>query len=181
MRVREILVVALAIAGAACKASPLVLDGGFASVEAGSNRDSAASNPDACTIVLASDYDQSCVMDTDCASVGQVPECPVTDCLICIPGAINKSELARYMTALSKAGMSEPPGGPTICNCPCETGFAICRGGKCQAGPCGAPGSDTLPDCANAGGTCGYVANTICNRAGPPDSCAYSDEMCCLN
>jgi hypothetical protein len=181
VRLKQILAFALAATGAACSASPpQVFDGGLAGSEAGGNRDSAASNPGACTVVVASDYDQSCVTDTDCVSVRQVPECPVTNCLGCIPGAINKSGMARYMAALSNAVMLEPPG-PPVCSCPCETGVALCREGKCQAARCSPPNSDTLPACANAGGTCGYVANTICNRTGPPDACAYSDELCCLN
>jgi hypothetical protein len=80
VRVKPILAFALAAVGVACSAYPLqVHDGGFAGAEAGGNRDSAASNPGACTIVLASDYDQSGVTDADCVSVGQQPECPVTD------------------------------------------------------------------------------------------------------
>lgn len=180
MRVNAILASTLAAAGAACSASPLqVVDGGFAGAEAGANADSAESNPGVCTIILASDYDQSCVADEDCVSVGQQPECPIADCRGCTAGGINKSVMTEYMTALSKAIMREPTN--AICNCPCETDFALCRGGKCQAAGCGPPPLDTLPACANAGGLCAYRANTTCGGASTLDGCAYSDEMCCLN
>jgi hypothetical protein len=179
--VRLMAILALAGALAACSASPLrVLNDGSAGAEAGGSTDSAGSDLGSCTIVLASDYDQSCLTDADCVSVGQQPECPVVDCLGCIPGAINTSAMVEYMTALSHAGTREPPAGP-VCSCPCETGFALCRGGKCQAAPCGPPPSDTLAACANAGGVCGYITNIICHQMGPPDACAYSDELCCLN
>ena len=134
--------------------------------------------PASCNVVLASDYDQSCVVDTDCVGVGEVPMCPATACDGCLTQAINKSAMAQYMIALSQAFASESPG--EACGCPCEGIGALCRGGKCQAAFCGPPLADTLPACANAGGACAYKANTTCNGIGLPDACAYSDEVCCL-
>jgi hypothetical protein len=183
-----ILVLALAAAGiGACSAPPLqVPDGGTAGVGGGgpSGSDgggagSTSPNPATCTVVVPSDYDQSCAVDEDCVIVGQRPKCPVTDCSGCSPGAINKSAMARYKTALSQPVVGGDP--VIVCSCPCETGFALCRSGKCQPAPCGPPRADTLPACSNAGGTCGYVANTICNTKGPSDACAFSDELCCLD
>jgi hypothetical protein len=130
-------------------------------------------------VVLASDYDQSCVQDEDCASVSQVPKCPVTDCSGCFSVGINKSEMTRYMAALSRAVVGEGSG--LICSCPCQSGFAICRGGQCEAAACVPPRADTLPACSSAGGTCGFVANILCSQKGPPASCAYADEVCCLD
>jgi hypothetical protein len=196
VRVRAIFAVALAATGSpACGRNPLQFpDGGAPGSNASGSAGSASSNPAggsggsadgggagsaSCTVVLASDYDQSCVLDADCVSVSQVPKCPVTDCSGCYLVAINKSEMSQYMAAVSQAVAGESPG--PICNCPCESGFALCRGGKCQAASCGPPRADTLPACSNAGGTCGYAANTICNRKGPPDTCAYSDELRCLD
>jgi hypothetical protein len=41
--------------------------------------------------------------------------------------------------------------------------------------------SDTLAACADAGGACSpFVIQCGDKGTGPPDSCAYSDEMCCL-
>lgn len=182
MRVSKLLAIAMAASGiAACAATPLqVSDGGAIGSESGDGADSASdSTASGCIVVLASDYDQSCVVDTDCVSVGQVAKCPVTDCSGCYLVAINKGAAARYMTALSQAVVSGPPG--PICNCPCESGFAICRGGQCQAAPCGPPPGDTLAACSDAGGLCVYRANATCGGTALPGGCAYSDEMCCLN
>jgi hypothetical protein len=86
--------------------------------------------------------------------------------------------MAQYTSALSAALASAPSG--SGCNCPCEGG-AICRAGKCQAAFCAPPRSDTLPACADAGGACMYSANSVCAAMGPPDACAYSDEVCCTH
>jgi len=164
--------------GVACSASPLqVLDGGF---EAGGDTDSAASNPPSCTVVLASSFDQSCTVDTDCVAVHEVHACPITDCSGCLKQGINKGAMTQYMSALSKNAALGPSG--VICHCPpCQGDFAICRGGQCQAPSCTPPFADTLAACANAGGLCVYRANTTCGGMGMADGCAYSDEICCLN
>ncbi|MDP9002417.1 MAG: hypothetical protein M3O46_20180 [Myxococcota bacterium] len=140
----------------------------------------AATNVDAgpCSIVLASDYDQSCVVDTDCVAVGQVASCPAFACDGCTTEAINKLAEPQYQAAFSRAFASRSAG--SGCGCPCESG-ALCRGGKCQAAFCGPPPADTLPVCTDAGGRCAFKSNTTCNGMGPPDACAYSDEFCCLN
>ena len=141
----------------------------------GSSSD-AAVDTDACSPVLASNYDQSCDADTQCVGVGEVPQCPAGACNGCLTQAVNQGAVAEYMAALSRALASVGTG--EACNCPCEA-LAICRSGKCEYGFCGPPSTDTLPACADAGGQCSYSANSTCNAMGPPDSCAYSDEVCC--
>jgi hypothetical protein len=108
--------------------------------------------------------------------VGEVRTCTGIDCVNCTSAAINRRAAEKYMAAFEQAA-----GGAAAyaCPCPCESG-AICRGGKCHGAPCFAPAADTLPACANAGGSCAYSASTTCNALGPPGSCAYSDEVCCL-
>lgn len=138
---------------------------------------SAACRGDECAVVLASDYDQSCAVDSDCVAVGEVASCPAEACDSCTTAAVNKSAAATYTTAFQRALASAPTG--PACGCPCESG-AVCRGGTCQAAYCAPPSSDTGPACADAGGICMYSANTTCNGEGPPDACAYSDEVCCL-
>ena len=185
VRVKAIVAFALAAIGnVGCGATPIQVPDAGAAGSGGSNpgdgsADAASSNPGGCHAVLASDYDQSCVVDTDCVGVGEVPTCPVSACDGCLAQGINKNAVAQYLAALSQAFTSAPPG--EQCACPCEGIGALCRGGKCQAASCSPPRSDTLPACANAGGTCAYRANTTCNATGPPDACAYSDEFCCLN
>ena len=132
----------------------------------------------ACSPVLASDYNQACIEDTDCVQVGQVPQCPPTACDGCRTQAVNKADATRFQAALMHAFGTVPPGLEVGCACPCD-GVAICRGGKCEAGGCGPSLADSLPDCVDAGGRCSYKANTTCDSMGPPDACAYPDEICC--
>jgi hypothetical protein len=132
-----------------------------------------------CTLVVPSDSDQSCVTDDDCVVVGDLPACPAPACLACDQAALNKSAQAPYQAALAKALAALGPV-PGNCNCPCESGLALCRGGTCQVASCSAPSGDTLPVCRNVGGQCEYAANTTCARNGPAASCAYADEVCCL-
>jgi hypothetical protein len=136
---------------------------------------SSCNSPATCTSLLASAYDHSCDADTDCVGVGEVPSCSTSTCA-CPTAAINKSANAQYSALFSQVTAAYPP---EACNCPCLSG-AICRSGTCQAAFCGPPTADTLPSCADAGGTCSYSANTTCNGMGPPDACAYSDEVCCV-
>jgi hypothetical protein len=180
MRVKAVVAFALAAsAAAACGVGSYQgSDAGAAGSNTGASSGSATSPRALCSIVLASDYDQSCTLDSDCVEVGQVPQCPITTCDGCTTEAINRSAMAPYMSAFKRALASSSISG--FCGCPC-TGNAICRGGKCEEGFCEPSPSDTLPACANGGGTCVYSASTICNGTGPPDSCAYSDELCCLN
>jgi hypothetical protein len=128
-----------------------------------------------CSPVLASDYDQSCAVDTDCVTVGEVPSCPAFACDGCGTEAINKNVMAQYMTAFSQAFASKAPG--TGCGCGGGQG-PCCRSGKCTA-TC-VLSTDALPACADAGGMCLLSHGATCGTNGPPDACAYSDEMCCL-
>ena len=156
MRVREIIAVALIVAGlGACGATPAQLpDGGAAgsntggsSGSAGASGGSTSSDPGACIVVLASDYDQSCVVDTDCVAVNEVRRCPITDCSGCLRKGVNKGAMAQYTAALSQDVSLEPPG--VVCHCPCE-GPTVCREGKCLAASCIPPPADTRAACANA-------------------------------
>jgi hypothetical protein len=156
-------------------AVPADTDGGDAAADAA---DGSALEAAACSAVVASDYDQSCVADSDCVQVGQVLRCPAGACDGCLSAGINKNALSRYLAAFASAVASIPDG--ETCGCPCEGDFAICRAGKCAASWCLPDIADTLPACADAGGMCSYTANTPCSRYGPPGSCAYADEICCV-
>ena len=170
-------------AGAFCC---LAFDGGVSSDGATSAADASRGNADAspgdagttdsapCAIVLASQYDQSCVVDSDCVGVGEVPSCPAAACDSCITAAVNSAAAAQYGKAFEEAFASRPPG--TLCGCNCESSPA-CSHGKCQARSCGP--SNTMDTCSMGGGQC-VSANTPCDRIGPADSCASPDEFCCL-
>jgi len=91
--------------------------------------DGCSSSKSPCSIVLASDYDQSCTVDTDCVSVGQVPVCPALACYAdCTMWTISKSAAAQYMTALSRASASVAG---ESCGCANYNPYPCCRGGTC--------------------------------------------------
>jgi hypothetical protein len=129
-------------------------------------------------MISASNYDQSCNVDSDCVQVSAGDYCSAATCT-CGGSAINVGSMAQFNAAVAKTplGSGALDSVRVVCGCPCESG-AVCRSGKCQAAFCGAPSADTLPACADAGGQCAYSMNTTCNGTGPPE-CAYSDE-CCL-
>lgn len=140
------------------------------------NNLTATADGPSCSPVLASDYDQSCTLDSDCVAVGEEPQCPAAGCE-CPSAAVNKGVVMQYQAALARASAIHVP--RSGCSCACESA-PLCRGGRCQASLCSPPLADTLAACANLGGKCAYSANTTCNGMGPPDACAYSDEFCCL-
>ena len=172
-------------AGAFCC---LAFDGGVSSDGATSAGDASRGNADAspgdagttgsasCAIVLASQYDQSCIVDSDCVGVGEVPSCPAAACDSCITAAVNKSAAAQYGKVFEEAFASSPPG--TLCGCNCESSPA-CSNGKCQARSCGSSPSGPMDPCPILGGRC-VSASTPCDRIGPADSCASPEELCCL-
>jgi hypothetical protein len=132
-----------------------------------------------CSKVVASDYDQTCTTFSDCVSVAEIPSCPVLagSCFDCPLATINGSAEAAYMAAFSRDIRGVQLGD---CHCP---GIAIpcCRNGMCHNG-CGPVPADTLPECRDAGGSCGIATTSGCasGTTGPPDACAYSYEICCV-
>lgn len=81
-----------------------------------------------CAIVVASQYDQCCTVDSDCVAVGEVASCQGVICPNCPAGAINKGAEAQYNAAFERA---VPVEGGGACPCP-SAGGAICHNGKCQ-------------------------------------------------
>ncbi len=83
--------------------------------------------------ILASSYDESCAIDSDCVAVAEVPLCG--DPCSCLTGAINARDQARYSRDLSPLA---PPPGMTACHCPCEATHPRCCEGRCT-NACGCP------------------------------------------
>lgn len=132
-------------------------------------------DPDADTI-QASNYDLSCAADSDCIAVAVGDFCqPNAGC----PNAtISKAAQVQYQADVAKTYAGRSCIAESSCG---SSGTPCCRQGTCQInGGCWSP-TDTLPACADAGGTCSRVFSCGSLGPGPSDSCAYSDEACCLN
>jgi hypothetical protein len=129
--------------------------------------------------ISASDYDQSCSVDTDCIGVTEGDYCSTTTC-DCGGSVIAVAALAKFNDDVARTPLGSGAIGWAECGCPYNSP-PCCSQGICQLGsaPACAP-PDTLPACADAGGTCrrGVVD---CGQAGPPNSCAYADEACCID
>jgi len=138
--------------------------------------------------LAASNYDQSCVVNTDCAIVRLGDYCDPTICFSAgVLGAINTGALAQFNADVAKtpigSGAVQPP---TNCSGAASTDYpeGCCVAGKCQFSPVTCP-SDTLAACSEAGGACSRHVAAVreCGSAGqgPPGSCAQPDETCCLS
>jgi hypothetical protein len=75
----------------------------------------------------ASNYDQSCTVDTDCYAAGFGNPCAA--CINCPNGAINKAAEPQYLADLKQAvsGKHVP-----ICGCFDFSGELCCSGGTCH-------------------------------------------------
>jgi hypothetical protein len=126
-------------------------------------------------LIRASSYDQSCNADTDCVSVSEGNACE-TGFLDCPNATIGKGGLSQYQSDIAKVRSASSN---TVASC-FPYGVPCCRSGTCRNSTDCDSSSDTLPACADAGGACGRIAGCGHNGAGPADSCAYTDEICCL-
>ena len=148
--------------------------GGHAA-ETGQNGNAGASS--GLCMIAASSYDQSCSGDADCQEVTSTDYCG-PHCL-CGGSALNVHALAQFNEDVAKK-TPLASGSPPTPSCPCtSTSGPCCRAGKCTMACESA--SDTLPACRDAGGGCVFGGDgTSCVKDGPQQSCAYSDEVCCL-
>ena len=86
-------------------------------------------------VIAGSDYDQSCMTDSDCLEISGGDACYV--CTISCrtdPVAINRSSYPRYMADISRTLAAAQMG--VGCGCPANTrprAGPSCRGGKCTA------------------------------------------------
>jgi hypothetical protein len=110
-----------------------------------------AVNPDGgCAEIQASNYDQSCTVDSDCVEVSVGNPCQACD-FICNQsvGAINVGANAQYTADVAKtaAGVGD-------CGCPAEVGNRVgpcCRSGQCHADSA-CSSSDASTDSGDASG-----------------------------
>jgi hypothetical protein len=89
-------------------------------------------------LILASSYDQSCSVDSDCVTVAGTTLVGFGDycqshCL-CGGSAINKNSAARYATDVAKTPLgSGAISGAGVCPCPPIPAMGCCQGGRCVA------------------------------------------------
>lgn len=74
----------------------------------------------ACGVIRASDFDQSCNLDSDCTGIVQGDTCTMQ--CDCVDGAISKAALDKYYSVFVPA--------PYVCPCP-MFGVPRCAGGVC--------------------------------------------------
>jgi hypothetical protein len=150
-----------AIAGCTSTGSnPGAVDGAAMTPDAQSDVSLEDSGPNACIdasvkLIQASDYDQSCTVDTDCRYIAEGNAC--TPCAFdCSFGAaINVSALAQYNSdvANTPAVAAEFNGRTCASGCPAAFG-PCCVGGKCQTSTtsqCPAAAADAGDAAADAG------------------------------
>jgi hypothetical protein len=128
--------------------------------------------------ISASSYDQSCAVDYDCVTVTSGDYC--TAICECGGSTINQGALATFNAAVAKTPLGSGALGAGAGDCPCAPspyGGPCCRNSACTQ-DCGGP-KDTLPACADAGGSCVLGTSFLCSPTGPANSCAYPDQVCC--
>jgi hypothetical protein len=102
-----------------------------AAAAAGCNSHDVAACTDAnVELIQASNYDQTCSVDTDCVAIAVGNACYPCIVLCGTGGAINRNALSSYQSDISKTiGAGETSG--VQCGCP-GGGLPCCRGGTCQ-------------------------------------------------
>jgi hypothetical protein len=73
--------------------------------------------------IAASDYDQSCTVDTDCVGIATGDLCDGR-CTDCVNDAINVRDEVKYQFDFSSKVSKEV-------NCPCPAGVVACNAGTC--------------------------------------------------
>jgi len=147
----------------------------------------AASEDAASCMISTSNYDQSCTTDHDCVNIPAGNFC-VPGC-ICNGGTINSGAVNLYNVALAQTPLAAGAFGSISCQC-ADVPPPCCRQGICTLSNECTPAQDTLPACADAGGTCVYAPSISPEPACPSEvntmgstgpACAYADdEACCL-
>jgi hypothetical protein len=94
-------------------------------------------------MILASNYDQSCRVDSDCILIAQGNYC--TPGCLCREGVVNYGALPRFVADVSKAPIAADAMSAGDAGCPCLVPSGpCCRAGMCQLGA----------RCQNEGGAC---------------------------
>jgi len=152
-------------------ASVTAVDASTSTSSSGASSPTGAFDAAACTI-LASNYDQSCTVDTDCVRVAAGDYCG-DECLCGGESTINVGALAQFNADVAKTpiGSDAVEGVGADCGCPAEIDNApCCQGGQCVVGMCpetvdAAPANDDAP----SGNELNYTVLCVAD-AGPLDA-----------
>ena len=106
-------------------------DGSVPTSDGSSQTRDAGPEASAC-YALPSNYDQSCVADTDCAPVSLGPLCTASPCSFCPNGVIGRNAEADYNQAYNAILANVDPSILHDCNCGGES--ACCQDGQCKLG-----------------------------------------------
>jgi hypothetical protein len=79
--------------------------------------------------IVASSYDQSCDVDSDCVAIGVGDPCEPCEVLCAGSAAIRSGALAQYMADVAKSPAGK---GTFVCECPQYSPASVC----CNAGVC---------------------------------------------
>ncbi len=84
-----------------------------------------------CGVIRASDYDQSCKVDSDCVAVSQGDLCQLDTCAIYCPSDVISAHVQmQYDADYQSANYRSPGTKPVICSCP-ESKPPVCANFKC--------------------------------------------------
>lgn len=115
--------------------------------------------------IAASDYDRSCVQDSDCVGIAEGDLCAENVCTNCANAAINARDQTQYQNDVSSKVSQQ-----RFCPCPDEP--VVCNAGTCgiaRLAPCPAGLPQTAVACQAEGADC-YMAST--------NTCGAGDCFC---
>jgi hypothetical protein len=139
--------------------------------------------------IAASDYDRSCVKDSDCWGMAEGDLCAV-ECPNCVNAAINVRDEAKYLNDVSsKVGAQRfcpCPDVPVACNagtCGLATFFPVPPADAAAGDAAADTGADGRAECVAAGGVCVVGDANVCALLGSQDcnpERAPGGSYCCL-
>jgi hypothetical protein len=140
----------------------------------------AMTGEDASCNIAASNYDQSCAVDTDCRMISAGDYC-VAGCL-CGGSAIHATALAQFNADVAKTPLGSGAVQELACNCPQE--FApCCRQGQCVAGsdclPAGPSTGSSASGSTTSSAATGSAQQTWTGPLNATISCALYDDGAC--
>ena len=181
-----------AVAGCSSTSSnPGAPDGAAMTPEAQSDAPHEDSGPNACIddasvkLIQASDYDQSCTVDTDCRGIAEGNACVPCAFACGLGAAINVSALAQYNSDVANTPAVAIKFNMLICASACEEAFGpCCVGGKCQTSTtsqCPGAATDAGDAAADTGADAAVVdaATDSAMDAGPADADACAPSGGC--